>query len=627
MKLSYLLLAGIVAGEGNSTNNQTNWTTENHFCAMDKDLMISPSCNVTFTELNVINKSIRKNLVSLVRTDFFKYFKIDPDKQCTFWDNNDGLCFSRDCMVDVVTDWDSLPEIWQPEVLGGLDEAQDASGSDEKEWTFLDDLCAESQQQSKPKPLLDVDDNNYCDINDFSGENAVLVDLTKNPERFTGYGGQQSSQIWTSIYGENCSPLGKDLVKSGKASQDEVSMARDVFFRFVSGLHASIGTHLSNDHLNTENGKWEPNLDLFMLRVGNFPDRVTNIYFNYAVIAKSLWKIKPYLSRIEFCNDYDDPVKSKILSIVSKLDSSIFNEDLLFQNDLSSSLKNEFRARFKNVTKIMDCVHCDRCKLWGKVQTTGMATSLKILFDLDEADESSKQKFVDKLTKYELIALFNTFDKLSESVEYINNFEKLYKRREGGDSYTNFFQNNFFKILEKMKKGWSTINDSVSNNKEYNNSVQNSESISDPSEESMTSLVKDAVEEVKNSTKSSLSDNDEFITAKLSENNENIEENKLEDKLNEQEAFADLKMPIRKKKLTKKKSNGTLDIWINAWHTETHNVMEAIKFILRSYIDLPRNLWRLTIVTVNKLWNNFVGVANYVSEEPGEEIIYDLDFQ
>ena len=275
----------------------------------------------------------------------------------------------------------------------------------------------------------------------------------------------------------------------------------------------------------------------------------------------------------------------------------------------------------------MDCVHCDRCKLWGKVQTTGMATSLKILFDLDEADESSKQKFVDKLTKYELIALFNTFDKLSESVEYINNFEKLYKRREGGDSYTNFFQNNFFKILEKMKKGWSTINDSVSNNKEYNNSAQNSESISDPSEESMTSLVKDAVEEVKNTTKSSLSDNDEFLTAKLSENNENIEENKLEDKLNEQEAFADLKMPIRKKKLTKKKSNGTLDIWINAWHTETHNVMEAIKFILRSYIDLPRNLWRLTIVTVNKLWNNFVGVANYVSEEPGEEIIYDLDFQ
>lgn len=53
-------------------------------------------------------------------------------------------------MVDVVTDWDSLPEIWQPEVLGGLDEAQDASGSDEKEWTFLDDLCAESQQQSNP---------------------------------------------------------------------------------------------------------------------------------------------------------------------------------------------------------------------------------------------------------------------------------------------------------------------------------------------------------------------------------------------------------------------------------------------------------------------------------------------
>lgn len=32
----------------------------------------------------------------------------------------------------------------------------------------------------------------------------------------------------------------------------------------------------------------------------------------------------------------------------------------------------------------MDCVGCDKCRLWGKVQTTGVATALKILFELDE---------------------------------------------------------------------------------------------------------------------------------------------------------------------------------------------------------------------------------------------------
>jgi ERO1-like protein beta len=32
----------------------------------------------------------------------------------------------------------------------------------------------------------------------------------------------------------------------------------------------------------------------------------------------------------------------------------------------------------------MDCVGCDKCRLWGKVQTIGLATALKILFEMDE---------------------------------------------------------------------------------------------------------------------------------------------------------------------------------------------------------------------------------------------------
>ncbi|KAL3232552.1 Endoplasmic oxidoreductin-1 [Nakaseomyces bracarensis] len=599
---------------------QENWTTDNHFCKMDKDLMISPSCNVTFTELNVINKKIRKDLVSLVRTDFFKYFKIDPDKTCAFWDNNDGLCFSRECMVDVVTDWDSLPEIWQPEVLGKVDEEADSKAELEKEWTFLDDLCDSSLSKSIPKPILADFDNNYCDINDFTGENSVLVDLTKNPERFTGYGGQQSSQIWSSIYGENCALLGKNDHVISETSEAEIKMAKDIFFRFVSGLHASIGIHLSNDHLNTETGKWEPDLDLFMMRVGNFPDRVTNVYFNYAVVAKSLWKIMPYLKEIEFCNVYNEGVKSKILNIVSQLDSSIFNEDLLFQDDLSTALKDDFRSRFKNVTRIMDCVHCDRCKLWGKVQTTGMATSLKILFDIDEADEASKQRFVDKLTKYELIALFNTFDKLSESVEYINNFEKLYKKREGGNgSLANFFQNNFFKLLDNVKRGFASINDSNSSNTSENSTVSFAEK---PVEENLFPPEEEEKSVSLNET-TNLHIEEEPETSTKSRKTEQTEIAHGDEE--QQQVFADLKLPERKKKIINQNNrNSTLDIWIRAWHTETHNVKMAIKFILQSYIDLPRNLWRLALVSFSKFWNRFVGVANYVSEE-GEEILYDLD--
>ncbi len=55
-------------------------------------------------------------------------------------------------------------------------------------------------------------------------------------------------------------------------------------------MHASIGIHLSNDYLDVETGKWGPNLNLFMFRVGNWTERLENIYFNYAIVSKSIQK-------------------------------------------------------------------------------------------------------------------------------------------------------------------------------------------------------------------------------------------------------------------------------------------------------------------------------------------------
>jgi len=32
----------------------------------------------------------------------------------------------------------------------------------------------------------------------------------------------------------------------------------------------------------------------------------------------------------------------------------------------------------------MDCVGCDKCRLWGKVQVTGLAAAMKVLFEMDD---------------------------------------------------------------------------------------------------------------------------------------------------------------------------------------------------------------------------------------------------
>ena len=651
-----------------------------NFCKIDKDQRLGPNCDVSIREINEVNRKIRKDVVGLVSTDFFKYFKFDPEKKCTIWENNEGICFSRGCSIDFIEDWDSLPAYWQPEVLGSVsnetaDDLKAANEMHKYDDSFLNELCGaghgkDSDDDDDDSNLLvdedtdNADNLNYFDVNDFRSKNAILLDLTANPERFTGYGGQEAGQIWKSIYAENCFSCDHS---------SESCLAKDAFFRIVSGMHASIGTHLSNEYLNTETGEWEPNLDLFMARVGNFPDRVSNIYFNYAIVAKSLWKIRPYLCELDFCNDYDNDVKARFINIVSQLDSKIFDESVMFKDDLSSTLKDDFRRRFKNITKIMDCVHCDRCKLWGKVQTTGYATSLKILFELDESDEVKRQQVVNNLTKYELIALLNTFDRLSKSIESINNFERMYNERLNGTTTVKkvgkvsafFSRNNFFKLFSKAR---DTIIDRVQkfNDSSYGNSISRlvaeslleSDQVAEEEEESdkIDTQVSSEVSELEQAEETSsvvgvtTEESEEHLTETSSGA---VSEESVSDDLTitEQDTklhyrdvhvdenmakFEDLKFPEGSKKkviTTEEGETGTpgdniLDqnLWLKAWRAETHNFAEALRFIWQSYLDLPRNIWNMCLVTFSRMWNWFIGVAGYLNEDEVEQNVYTLDF-
>ena len=48
---------------------------------------------------------------------------------------------------------------------------------------------------------------------------------------------------------------------------------------------------------------------------------------------------------------------------------SHFNESELFRGGKQArKLKLEFRDHFRNISRIMDCVGCEKCKLWGTLQ-------------------------------------------------------------------------------------------------------------------------------------------------------------------------------------------------------------------------------------------------------------------
>jgi hypothetical protein len=50
--------------------------------------------------------------------------------------------------------------------------------------------------------------------------------------------------------------------------------------------------------------------------------------------------------------------------------------------ETQTQLRRQFKQHFRNISKILDCVACEKCKLWGKIQLNGLGTALKILFEL-----------------------------------------------------------------------------------------------------------------------------------------------------------------------------------------------------------------------------------------------------
>jgi heme-degrading monooxygenase HmoA len=96
-----------------------------------------------------------------------------------------------------------------------------------------------------------------------------------------------------------------------------------------------------------------------------------------------------------------------------------------------------FLARFRNISRILDCVSCEKCRLWGKLQILGIGTAIKILLtkeedlmiktftDVDEEVEETRgydsftsSRDISLINRQEIIALINTLNQFSKSIEF-----------------------------------------------------------------------------------------------------------------------------------------------------------------------------------------------------------------
>ncbi|KAE8145755.1 endoplasmic reticulum Oxidoreductin 1-domain-containing protein [Aspergillus avenaceus] len=454
-------LAVFALGLTNADSLDAAGLQHNHdSCAIDPKATVSDAC-VSYSNIDTLNERVYPLLQSITQeTDFFSYYRLNLfNKVCPFWNDENSMCGNIACAVTTIESEEDIPLTWRAEELSKL-EGPKAGHPDpglrgqRPGDRPLQGMLGESVGESCVVEYDDeCDERDYCVPEDegASGK-GDYVSLLENPERFTGYAGMGAHQVWDAIYRENCflkstpqqlelSPnpqlgglqaandlrnvLQKELKRSEGLPLDNECLEKRVFHRVISGMHASISTHLCWDYFNQTTGQWHPNLQCFKDRLHDHPERISNLYFNYALVSRAVSKLRKHLEHYTYCSS--DPTQdSETRERVSKLTAAladrpqIFDENLMFQDPSAVGLKEDFRNRFRNVSRLMDCVGCDKCRLWGKLQVNGYGTALKVLFEYDETKNGENPL----LRRTELVALVNTLGRISHSIAAIRSFHR-----------------------------------------------------------------------------------------------------------------------------------------------------------------------------------------------------------
>uniref|UniRef100_A0A8C4HF04 ERO1-like protein alpha n=1 Tax=Dicentrarchus labrax TaxID=13489 RepID=A0A8C4HF04_DICLA len=408
------------------------------FCQVTGDLD-DCTCDVeTVDDFN--NNQLFPKLQTLLESDYFRFYKVNLNKPCPFW-TSISHCGLRDCAVKPCSPVSSSSRLsYSAEANEEQVDCEQA-----KHLGAVDvSLSKETREALLNWSKHDDEAERFCLVDDEGSPDSQYVDLLLNPERFTGYRGPEAWQIWNSIYEENCfkpytvrRPLVPNSFHSSSGSEGKryfllhrQCVEKRAFYRLISGLHSSINIHLSARYLLDDSWfqkKWGHNVSEFRQRfdseltAGEGPKRLRNLYFLYLIELRALAKVLPFFQQPSFRlytgRPEEDQKHKELLLHILQLARSFplhFNETSLFAGDEkeAAKLKEDIRLAFLNISRIMDCVGCFKCRLWGKLQTQGLGTSLKILFSerqIEALPASSNQRPSFQLSRQEIVSLLNAF--------------------------------------------------------------------------------------------------------------------------------------------------------------------------------------------------------------------------
>lgn len=362
-----------------------------------------------------LEERLGRTLDALRDTRYLSVFRVDLEDECAFW-QDDATCARKACSVCECEE-DDIPAPWRVEPSAPVDRTA-AEGARR-------DLDEEDDEGGGTEAWV---------VRERPGR-ETFVDMRRNAESYTGYEGDAPHRIWSAIYNENCFE-----------GADDECVERRIFFRLVSGLHAAISCHIAwnfpagrtrrvasdprgpqycYDPMDDDGEQQQaPSHEVFDFKVGRHPDRVENLYFALVFVMRAARKASPaLLARVEAADEAAEGGEEVALvrdlvrdlvrhpAVVGCEPGSSFNEAGMFGGGDNAVMLHEFKAKFRNISRILSCVGCERCKLHGKLQVLGIGTALKVL--LAPGDR------VVSLQRTEAVALVHTLGKLVHAARVV----------------------------------------------------------------------------------------------------------------------------------------------------------------------------------------------------------------
>lgn len=411
------------------------------------------TCNVDTVQVANLQQ-LHPILHDLVNTTFFRLFRVNlRNPTCAYWkspDSEEKSATSGGTCTGSVPTLASKPAFMSkggfsaggfkssspPAEPGCSVEADGSSAGIDRKLTVQEKVAqlkrgneTEDCEFEEDLPTYWVD---MCSGDHAKGMTLEDVNLIKNPERNTGYNG---SHIWQAMYDENCFEVGSSMPRGRFASDASMCYEERVLYRLLSGWHASTSISIAKNYYapgTKQKGGWAPNLDRFMKDIGDHPERAKNLHFSFVVLLRAVRKAAPLLQSYAFhTGDDKEDMKTKML-MSRLLDSQLlslcsplfeaFDETRLFRSSSTeqrSQLKRQFKSVFRNITELVDCVQCQRCRLHAKLFSLGLGTALKILLSPEDLISTTT-------SRDDVVALVNVLWKMSDSLEDVRLMTKQF---------------------------------------------------------------------------------------------------------------------------------------------------------------------------------------------------------